>query len=247
MRSFCRVICAVVALLNWSPIAAAQSQPPGQSSYPTVGLSSTQVRAVTSAVLARDYRIYVSLPWSYGSTEKRYPTLYVTDADERFGFDRGAYQDLHADQEIPELVVVGIAYGTDLPGASPAWSSRRTREFTPSAAKDSPGSGEAAQFSRFIREELIPFIDANYRTDRTDRTLTGGSLGGLFTIYVMLQTPNAFQHYIARSPSLWWDNGMMFALEQTYAATHRDLPVTLHTSMGLSKRQPAWSRPGRSS
>jgi hypothetical protein len=63
----------------------------------------------------------------------------VTDADERFGFDRGAYQDLHADQEIPELILVGIAYGTDLPEAAPAWVSRRTQELTPARRRTVPG------------------------------------------------------------------------------------------------------------
>ena len=44
------------------------------------------LRAVFSAkILTRDFQISIVLPWSYRSAAKRYPAVYVTDADTGFG------------------------------------------------------------------------------------------------------------------------------------------------------------------
>jgi len=235
MSAFRTVICGVVAVVGWSGLAAAQAPNPGATTHPAVTLSSTEVRTLSSSILSRDFQIYVALPWSYRVTEKRYPAVYVTDADASFGMAHAAYQVSQNDQEIPELILVGIGYGLDISSALSTWNTRRTQELTPGAAKDYPGSGDAARFSRFVREELVPFIEKNYRTDPADRTLGGGSLGGLFAMYVMLQTPSAFQQYVAGSPSLWWNDRMMFSLESAYAAKQRNLPVTLFTSIGSAE------------
>ena len=154
--------------------SSAQAPKPG-ATLPAATLSSTEVRTLTSKILTRDFQISIALPWSYRSTTKRYPAVYVTDADTGFGLAQAAYQVSQLDREIPELILVGIGYGLDMSSEFSTWSTRRSQEMTPSAAKDYPGSGEAARFSRFIREELVPFIEANYRTDPADRTLTGAS------------------------------------------------------------------------
>jgi predicted alpha/beta superfamily hydrolase len=235
MRAFCAAVCGLVIVLTCHSTPAAQQQKVEQPPLPAVSLTSTQVRTVSSTVLSRDFQIYVSLPWSYRHTQKRYPTVYVLDADLGFGFVQTAYQASQNDQEVPEVILVGIAYGVDLSADFSTWANRRMEELTPSAAKDQPKSGEAARFSRFLREEVVPMIEKNYRTDTSDRTLLGASLGGLFTMYVMLQTPAAFHQYIARSPSLAWDNRMLFSVESAYAAKHRELPATLFTSIGTAE------------
>lgn len=56
----------------------------------------------------------------------------------------------------------------------------------------------------FLREELIPFIEANYRADRdpSPRALTGSSFGGLFTLIALFTEPAPCGGYVAASPAV---------------------------------------------
>lgn len=68
------------------------------------------------------------------------------------------------------------------------------------------GYGCAPQFKKFLKEELMPYIDANYRT--TGHTLAvGHSLSASF-ILDALETEDMFDDYIALSPNLCWDNNL---------------------------------------
>ena len=93
-------------------------------------------------------------------------------------------------------------------------------------------SGRAAQFLDFIREELIPFIDARYPTAPDERTYAGHSLGGLFGCYTMFTRPDTFTRYIIGSPSLYWGNEVIFKMEHDYAASHRDLRARVFIGAG---------------
>jgi hypothetical protein len=68
-----------------------------------------------------------------------------------------------------------------------------------------PTSGGAVDFRRFLVTEVLPLIDRTYRT-HPYRVLAGWSLGGLFTIDTLVRQPEAFDAYLAISPSLWWDD-----------------------------------------
>jgi len=91
----------------------------------------------------------------------------------------------------------------------------RQRELTPAATDPRfiagfPQAGGAADFRRFLAEEVRPFIDARYPgAPRT--VLMGESLAGLFVIDTLLETPTLFDDYVAISPSLWWDAGRIAA------------------------------------
>lgn len=68
------------------------------------------------------------------------------------------------------------------------------------------GYGCAPQFKKFLKEELMPYIDSNYRT--TGHTLAvGHSLSASF-ILDALETEDMFDDYIALSPNLCWDNDL---------------------------------------
>ena len=70
--------------------------------------------------------------------------------------------------------------------------------------KDFQEAGGAENYIGFIKEELIPLIDSNYRTN-SQRILNGYSLGGLLTLNLLLDSPDLFDHYIAGSPYLEYD------------------------------------------
>jgi predicted alpha/beta superfamily hydrolase len=99
-------------------------------------------------------------------------------------------------------------------------------------------SGGASMFLKFICDELIPFIESNYRVDSQDRAILGYSHGGLFTLYVLFHSPGTFQRYFAGSPSIWWDNTILFKYENEYASTHKDLPAKLFICAGSLESEP---------
>ncbi len=147
------------------------------------------------------------------------------------------------------MVVVGIGYTETPPGDLVGWAIGRTRDLTPTnlpeldrywtrrvsggAGRELPvHTGGAAAFLRSIREELIPWVEANYRVSRTDRALAGYSYGGLFTLYALLVSPGTFQRYFAGSPSIEYDHGVLFRLEEQSAAGRTDLPAQLFLTLG---------------
>jgi predicted alpha/beta superfamily hydrolase len=88
----------------------------------------------------------------------------------------------------------------------------RNRDYTfpeapPSDSFNVSGGGE--RFYRFIKTELQPYITRTYRTDTLNNVIMGHSLAGYFVLYSLLkdmQGDHAFDHYVAASPSLWYDN-----------------------------------------
>ncbi|MCB0128756.1 MAG: alpha/beta hydrolase [Caldilineaceae bacterium] len=98
--------------------------------------------------------------------------------------------------------------------------------------KQYPFAGGAAAFHHFLTNEVIPFVDAHYRTNGTANTLAGASISGLFTVYAFFQQPSPFHNFLASSPSLSWDNFLIRQMAMEYAEQSTDLPATLLLSVG---------------
>ncbi|MFN2178811.1 MAG: alpha/beta hydrolase [Candidatus Promineifilaceae bacterium] len=94
------------------------------------------------------------------------------------------------------------------------------------------GSGGADNFLEFIRKELKPFIQANYRIDSKDASVLGHSFGGLFALYALLKAPDTFNRYIISSPSIWWNPQTIFEYEENLASEHSDLSAKVFLSAG---------------
>ncbi|MBN8648643.1 MAG: alpha/beta hydrolase [Caulobacterales bacterium] len=71
--------------------------------------------------------------------------------------------------------------------------------------KQFPTSGQSQKFRDILVKEIKPFIENTYATSGND-AIIGESLAALFITETYLKTPEAFDNYIAISPSLWWDN-----------------------------------------
>lgn len=149
--------------------------------------------------------------------EKRYGVVYVLDADYSFAIARNVIEHLSDRDHLEPLIVVGIAYG-----GPPQYRLNRTRDYTPThtlaggyGPEMQKHSGGGARFRNFLAAELIPFIDATYRTIPGRRCLSGHSYGGLFTSWTLLTaTEGLFDRYLIVSPSLWYDERMIFSLER---------------------------------
>jgi len=181
-----------------------------------------------SAIVGDDYDLYVSFPKHYQNTTKSFPVVYLIDGQYDFGLVSSSYYDQYYDGMVTDLIVVGITWS----GEHRNVDSLRMRDYTPSTMKMVPQSGNASKFLAFIKNELVPYIEARYRTDRHDRTLMGSSLGGLFTLYAMFHETDLFTRYVLTSPSLQWDSGVMNTYEEAYHSKRTDLPVRLFMAIG---------------
>ncbi|MBI3417879.1 MAG: alpha/beta hydrolase [Verrucomicrobia bacterium] len=193
------IACALVALTS-AAIAAEPTTPTGF----VVG----KKLSIRSSVLGEDRPLQIFIPENYESAKSSYPTLpvlYLLDGSDHFTHVTGLIDYFAKDGRILPMIVVAVG-NTD-----------RTRDFTPTRCmidgfgksnEDQTTSGGAGKFVEFLRSELIPYVDSNYRT-APFRILFGHSLGGLFAVKVMMENPDMFQAYFAVSPSLWWDHQMM--------------------------------------
>jgi predicted alpha/beta superfamily hydrolase len=188
---------------------------------------------------------YVSLPQNYDKrTSERFPVIVLLDADYTFALTRNVMR-LWADRHLSrEAIIVGIAY----PGAADdmdVYHRTRTHDYTPSfTLKGGYGpeiqklSGGGPAFLKLLADGILPEIDKRYRTQQGDRMLVGYSFSGLFAAYTLVTRPDLFRRYLIVSPSLWYDNLMIFGAAKTFFATHRELPVKVFWSVGSEENHP---------
>jgi predicted alpha/beta superfamily hydrolase len=179
-----------------------------------VTLPRTEAITVHATASDRDYDIQIGLPEFYYSKRHAYPVVYLLDSSINFMVIAQYSRILTASNLLPKVIIVGIDT-----------SSYRDRDLDPD---NQEGAGD---FLAFMQDDLIPYIDDNYRTEPTDRTLAGGSLGGQFTLYALFHAPETFNRFIATTPALN-RNDLVFEYEEEFASAHSDLPVKLFMSVG---------------
>lgn len=190
-----RLALAALALAFSAPLAA---KAPEISSVAPVTVG--EELQIHSAVLNEDRKLAIYLPPSYAEGKKSYPALYLIDGgvDQDFLHVSGTTTLNSMWGRSQEAIVVGIATidrRKELVG--PTRSAELLKQY--------PTAGHSADFRRYIAEEVIPLVEARYRTDG-NRGVIGESLAGLFIVETALAEPKLFQHYAAISPSLWWDD-----------------------------------------
>lgn len=178
-----------------------------------------------SEILNEERELWIYKPPSYENSKNKYPVLYLLDGDNHFHHTTGIIQFLATRDRMPEMMVVAL----------PNTAGNRTRDLTPPTqvdrTNDYPASGGADNFLRFINDELIPYVDNNYRTT-SHKTLVGHSLGGLFVIHSLLTRPEIFNDYIAISPALWWDDAAIISRADSILEINPDLIASLYMTLG---------------
>jgi predicted alpha/beta superfamily hydrolase len=227
-----RTLLAAV-LINVIAVGPASAEGPVSASRATVApepyaLPNTQTYAMHSDETGADYQLFIATPPDFRTSGKKYPVVYMLDADYSFALTRNVVQHFVERKKLPEMILVGIAY----PGAADdpnVYKTNRKRDYTPSlsplaaaaAANGEVEKGGAVRFRNFIADEVIPYVATAFPVS-ADRTLIGHSYGGLFGTYVLLTEPELFKRYIIVSPSLWYDNRLILRVEQQTAA-HRQI------------------------
>lgn len=159
-----------------------------------------------SGYTGQDYTIYLSRP-EVAAPAGGYPVLYALDGDSSFpalhlanprSAESLAMQAAHGRKPPLPGIVVAIGYGRDMLQTRDL----RSRDYLP-PLNPTPTPSGADAFALFIERELKPQIAARFPINPARQSLLGHSYGGLFTVYQLLQQPEAFQRYFAISPSLW--------------------------------------------
>ncbi|KAK4670053.1 uncharacterized protein QC763_208330 [Podospora pseudopauciseta] len=197
----------MVSLSGWSFTAF----PP----FPATLLPNYAVWNATNESKNLTYQIGVSWPFEWQSrdvTNKTALTMYVTDgnahgltAAENFKRRKGV------DSAQPDSIVVTIGY----PLSNHVYDlTRRFVDLRPplpdDPASDPPLSG-ADDFIAFINGTLRPWVQHTIfpSVTFTRDALYGHSFGGIFVVYALIAYPGLFDTYIAATPTMIWNNGLL--------------------------------------
>lgn len=186
-----------------------------------------QKLSLHSNILNEDRLIWVRTPRGYDQGKSPFPVLYLTDGPNHINEIGSTIDFLVENGRMPPLIVVGIG-NTD-----------RTRDLTPThwdqkhtdgTIDANPTSGGGDRFIDFIRKELMPEVEKEYRTARY-RIFAGHSYGGLLAIHILITRPDMFDAYIAVSPSLQWDDLRTVRQAKEFFAAHAELDKRLFFSL----------------
>ena len=189
------------------------------------GIAGDYFRLESSAV-GRPFHVFVSLPQSYGDKpEKNYPVVYVLDGDSLFPIIAPTHLFLTIDYELPEAVIVGIAYGSFDPLVN-----RRGYDFSVATSGNDDSRGGAPAFHAFLKDELAPLVERRYRVDAGRRILFGQSRGGSMVLYSAFTDPDMFWGRIASNPAFDPGRELFFSVPADASRDDLGLVVTSGSS-----------------
>ena len=159
-------------------------------------------------------KISVYLPHGYDGSPRRYPVLYLQDGTDYImrGHAVQIANNLIARAKVKPFIIVFV---------DPA---DRIKEYWANDA-----------FSDFVATELVPFVDARFRTraDRDKRALLGASLGGVISVWTALRHPELFARVGGQSSAFWIDNErVVTALAALDAAAQQKHPMRFYFDVG---------------
>ena len=176
--------------LNWGPFK--------KEFFPIVELISDEFFIPQ---LDRTRKIWALLPYNYYKSKKKYPVLYLQDAQNLFR-EGSPFGNWEIDKKLSilseygrgDLIVIAVEHGDD----------DRINEYVFENPKLTENA-EGKKYIRFITDTLKPYVDQNFRTlkDRENTGLGGSSLGALISIYGGFLYPEVYSKLMLFSPSLW--------------------------------------------
>jgi hypothetical protein len=205
---YMRKFILIISFVSVSLIVSAQEHPDSVST--TVGY----VTSIQSEHLEQSRTLYVHLPEEY-DPGKSYPLVILLDGEATFRAFASVTALMGWQGLIPGCIVVGIP------------NINREMDYAP-FIEGVPGSGNASKMLSFYRDELLPFLERQFRIG--EKILYGHSWVGFFTTYVMLKEPELFDAYIATSPmfrffdQVFEPSGLFGQLEGR--------PVSFYSSLG---------------
>ena len=151
---------------------------------------------LSSQFLERDVKIDFYFPPAMPAGSDELSLLLINDGQDLRTMDFAAILDeLYEENEITPLLCVGIHCGPD-----------RRNEYGTANIPDYKGRGaKAALYTRFVFEELLPFIRSEHHIlSFKEKSFCGFSLGGLTALDIVWNHPEEFLKVGVFSGSLWW-------------------------------------------
>lgn len=150
---------------------------------------------LTSEFLDRDVKVDCYLPADYSNFSFLSLLLINDGQDLRTMHFDGILEELYASGKIEPLFCVGIHCATD-----------RKNEYGTASVLDYKGRGaKSALYTRFIFEELLPYLRLTYSIiSFKEKAFAGFSLGGLCALDIVWNQPEEFTKAGVFSGSLWW-------------------------------------------
>ncbi|HEY5970367.1 MAG TPA: alpha/beta hydrolase-fold protein [Pseudoxanthomonas sp.] len=151
-------------------------------------------------------KLAIHLPPGYDlAAAVEYPVLYFNDGQDSEAVGMVAtLARLHEGDAIEKIIVVAVNMLPDRIGTY-GLSDRAAQRSVVGDSRFGPVGNRAQAYSQWFATELVPYIDANYRTRRLPaaRSVLGWSLGGLNAFNLGWQYPEVFGQVGAFSPSFW--------------------------------------------
>ena len=176
------------------------------------------------------YRILISKPEGAVPDSGGYPVIYVLDGNAYFA---SLHEAKRAQEQFRQAIIVGIAY----PGEAPHNFLRRSYDLSPPVAEEqnTPPQGGQDELLDFIEHSLMPAIAERFPVDANHQSLYGHSFGGMFAIYALFTRPDLFDHIVAASPSLWWNDSYLLKHERDFRQQVEAEEVNvIHHSLSLA-------------
>jgi predicted alpha/beta superfamily hydrolase len=170
-------------------------------------IARVETKKIQSKFLKQERELLIYTPIDYDWRVNEYfDVIYVFDSQNREFFDYTSSIISFLPNNGKSFIVVGITspfneelnYGRNndlLPVLTTEDSQKRYGTY----------SGNADNFLEFISNEVVSFVDNNYRTLNT-KIAVGHSLSASFLLYSIIKKPTLFSDYIAISPNLAYDN-----------------------------------------
>ena len=187
----------------------------------TAGLGEAQGASerfrLDSRAVGATYAIEVVVPRGGAGPAGKLPTVYCTDWYVVGDYLQSLPRILDMGRLTEPHILVGVVAGETMED----WATARTRDFTAERPADeysrehtyTPAldkAGGSARFLAFLKDELIPLVEARYPADPAHRVFLGYSLGALLGTEILVREPQLFRSYVLGSPSLWF-NGYRLA------------------------------------
>lgn len=158
---------------------------------------------IKSTVYGDERTLSVRLPYDYTyDPTASFPVVYIVDGgpEQDFPHLAGMAQIRDVNYTIGPFILVGIE------------TINRRQQITPPVIDPTlyemeleAKPGGSAEFRDFIRLDVMPWVNAKYRSSG-HTAIMGESAAGLFIIETLFVEPALFNDYIAVTPSLWWED-----------------------------------------
>lgn len=151
---------------------------------------STQLKKFNSTELNDERYLKIYVPPGYNDDEtKLYPLTIVLDAEYLFDVYVGNSILFSAKEKAPEQIIVGINQNQ---------FNERAKDCEYSKENSLPTKDSEA-FYRFIRSELLEYLEENYRLSPF-KTIVGNTLTANFINYFLLEDDPGFNAFVAINP-----------------------------------------------